>query len=47
METKFVKLRAASTQDSVAISKDENEIKDIVYQQGQEVPYNITDSEKF
>jgi len=45
METKLVQLRAASIQDAVDIAKVVNEIKDNVYQQGQEVPYNITDEE--
>ena len=48
MDTKLVQLKAASIQDAVAIDKFKNEIKDIVYQQGQEqeVPYNITESKK-
>jgi hypothetical protein len=33
-------------QDAVAIAEVENQVKDVAYQQGQEVPYNITDSEK-
>jgi hypothetical protein len=33
-------------QDAVAIAKVENQMKDIAYHQGQEVPYNLTDSEK-
>ena len=39
-------MQAASILDAVAITKVKNEIKDIVYQQGQEVPYNITESKK-
>ena len=46
MEAKLVQLQAASIQDAVAIAKVENEIEDIKYQQGQEVLYNITDSER-
>jgi hypothetical protein len=46
MGAKLVQLQAASIQDAVAISEVENEIEDIEYQQGQEVPYNITDSER-
>ena len=46
MGAKLVQLQAASIQDAVAIAKVKNEIEDIEYQQGQEVPYNITDSEK-
>jgi hypothetical protein len=46
MEAKLVQLQAASIQDAVAIAEVKNEIKDIVYQQGQEIPYNITESEK-
>ena len=46
MDIKLGQLKAETIQDIVAIAKVENEIKDIVYQQGQEVPYNITESEK-
>ena len=46
METKLVHLWDASIQDAVAIAEVKNEIEDIIYQQGQEVPYNITESEK-
>ncbi len=34
MEAKLVQLQAASIQDAVAISKAENDIEDIDYQQG-------------
>ncbi len=33
-------------QDAVAIAKVENQVKYVAYHQGQEVPYNLTDSEK-
>ncbi len=44
---KLAQLQSASgIQDAVAIAKVENQVKDVVYHQGQEVPYNLTDSEK-
>jgi hypothetical protein len=46
-DAKLVQLQSVSgVQDAVAIAKVENQVKDIVYQQGQEVPYNLTDSKK-
>jgi hypothetical protein len=48
LDAKLRKLKslASDIQDAVAIAKVENEIKDAIYQQGQEVPYNITDSKR-
>ena len=46
MDIKLGQLKAEAIQDSVAIAKVKNEIEDIVFQQGQEVPYNITESKK-
>jgi hypothetical protein len=48
LDAKLRKLKslARDIQDAVAIAKVENEIKDVIYQQGQEVPYNITDSKR-
>jgi hypothetical protein len=48
LDAKLRKLKslASDIQDAIAIAKVKNEIEDIVYQQGQEVPYNITDSER-
>ncbi len=48
LDAKLRKLKslASDIQYAVAIAEVENEIKDIVYQQGQEVPYNITDSKR-
>jgi hypothetical protein len=47
LEVKLVQFQSASgVQDAVAIAKVENQVKDVVYQQGQEVPYNLTDSKK-
>jgi hypothetical protein len=48
LDAKLRKLKslASDIQDVVAIAKVKNEIKDVIYQQGQEVPYNITDSER-
>ncbi len=41
------KLQSASgIQDAVAIAEVENQVEDVLYHQGQEVPYNLTDSEK-
>ncbi len=37
---------ATGIQDAVAIAEVENQVKDVTYHQGQEVPYNLTDSEK-
>ncbi len=41
-----LKLLASDIQDAVTIAKVKNKIKDLVYQQGQEVPYDNTDSER-
>jgi hypothetical protein len=41
-----LKSLASDIQDAVAIAEVENEIENVVYQQGQEVPYNITDFER-
>ncbi len=47
LNVKLAQLQSAlGIQDAVAIAKVENQVKDIAYQQGQEVPYNLTDSEK-
>jgi hypothetical protein len=47
LDTKLAQLQTASgIQDAVAIAKVENQVDDIAYHQGQEVPYNLTDSEK-
>ncbi len=47
LDAKLKQLRAAATadQDVVAIADTKNLIDDIKYQQNQEVPYNLTDSE--
>jgi hypothetical protein len=47
LDAKLAQLQSASgTQDAVAIAKVENKVDNIAYHQGQEVPYNLTDSEK-
>jgi hypothetical protein len=48
LDAKHRKLKslASDIQDAVAIAKVKNEIKDVVYQQSQEVLYNITDSKR-
>jgi hypothetical protein len=47
MDAKLAQLQSASeTQDAVAIAKVENQVDDIAYHQGQEVPYNLINSEK-
>jgi hypothetical protein len=47
LDAKLAQLQSASgIQDAVAIAKVENQVEDIAYHQGQEVPYNLTDSEK-
>jgi hypothetical protein len=47
LDAKLAQLQSASgIQDAVAIAEVENQVKDVAYQQGQEVPYNLTDSEK-
>ena len=46
-DAKLAQLQSTSgIQDAVAIAEVENQVKDIAYHQGQEVPYNLTDSEK-
>jgi hypothetical protein len=47
LDAKLAQLQSVSgIQDAVAIAKVENQVKDVTYQKGQEVPYNLTDSEK-
>jgi hypothetical protein len=47
LDAKLAQLQSASgIQDAVAIAKVENQVKDVAYHQGQEVPYNLTDSKK-
>jgi hypothetical protein len=47
LDAKLAQLQSASIiHDAVAIAKVENQVKDVAYHQGQEVPYNLTDSEK-
>ncbi len=47
LDAKLAQLQSVSgIQDAVTIAKVENQVKDVVYHQGQEVPYNLTDSEK-
>ena len=47
LDAKLAQLQSGSgIQDAVAIAKVENQVEDIAYHQGQEVPYNLTDSEK-
>jgi hypothetical protein len=47
LDAKLVQLQSTSgVQDAVAIAKVENQVENVVYQQGQEVPYNLTDSKK-
>ena len=47
LDAKLAQLQSPlGLQDAVAIAEVENQVKDITYQQGQEVPYNLTDSEK-
>ncbi len=47
MDEKLAQLQSAlGIQDAVAIAEVKNQVKDIAYQQGQEVPDNLTDSEK-
>ncbi len=40
------KLAVSGIQDAVAIVEVENQVEDVTYHKGQEVPYNLTDSEK-
>ena len=47
LDRKLAQLRSASgIQDAVAIAEVENQVEDIEYHQGQEVPYNLTEPEK-
>ncbi len=48
LDAKLKQLRAAAMadRDVVAIADTENLIDDIEYQQNQELPYNLTDSER-
>ncbi len=47
LDAKLALLQSASgIQDAVAIAKVKNQVEDVAYHQGQEVPYNLTDSEK-
>ena len=48
LDAKLKQLRSAATvdRDVVAIADTENLIDDVEYQQGQAVPYNLTDSER-
>jgi hypothetical protein len=47
LDAKLAQLQSASgIQDAVAIAKVKNQVKDVAYHQGQEVPYNLKDSEK-
>ncbi len=47
LDAKLAQLQSVSgIQDAVAIAKVENQVEDVPYHQGQEVPYNLTDSEK-
>jgi hypothetical protein len=47
LDAKLAQLQSASgIQDAVAIVKVKNQVKNDAYHQGQEVPYNLTDSEK-
>ncbi len=45
-DAKLAQLQSApGIQDAVAIAEVKNQVKDVAYHQGQEVPYNLTDSE--
>ncbi len=45
LDAKLAQLQSASgIQDAVAIAEVENQVKEVAYHQGQEVPYNLTDS---
>jgi hypothetical protein len=47
LDAKLAQLQLASgIQDAVAIAKVENQVKDVAYHRGKEVPYNLADSEK-
>ena len=45
LDAKLVQLRGAAVHDVVEIANVENEIEDIIYQQGKDVPYNLTKEE--
>jgi hypothetical protein len=47
LDTKLAQLQSAlGIQDAVASAKVKNQVEDLAYHQGQEVPYNLTDSER-
>jgi hypothetical protein len=46
LTAKLVQLKAATVQDVVEIAEVENQIEDISYQQGKDVPYNLTKEEE-
>jgi hypothetical protein len=47
LDAKLAQLQSTSgIQDAVAIAEVKNQVKFVASQQGQEVPYNLTDSEK-
>ncbi len=47
LDAKLAQLQSTlGIQYAVAIVKVKNQVKDVAYHQGQEVPYNLTDSEK-
>jgi hypothetical protein len=47
LDAKLAQLQSTlGIQDAVAIAKVKNQVKGVAYQQGQEEPYNHTDSEK-
>ncbi len=47
LDAKLAQLQSASgIQDAIAIAKVENQVEDVTFHQGQEAPYNLTDSEK-
>ncbi len=47
LDAKLAQLQSATgIQDAVAIAKVKNQVEDIAYHEGQEVPCNLTDSEK-
>jgi hypothetical protein len=47
LDAKLAQLQSTlGIQNAVAIAKVKNQVEDVAYHQGQEVPYNLTDSEK-
>ncbi len=47
LDAKLAQLQSAiGIQDAVAIAKVKIQVEDVAYHQGQEVSYNLTDSEK-